>query len=241
LVQRPVAANQPLIADRAATIRKRVEGTSKEPVSRPLLAVGILAAIAAAAITAMVATHPYIPADAAFEREVQSINWYPLALTFPFFSWIGDTKGVVAEFVIFVAVLVFNRPAWRLALAAMATGTWYQALSHLIIRPRPTTAQVLQVTEHPGASSFPSGHTIIGVTLVLMLMLCFGYRFLPARARPVGWALVALAAFTCAISRIYTGTHWPTDVLAGLLITIAWIALVLSIRWISAGPLKEVG
>jgi undecaprenyl-diphosphatase len=235
LVQRPLAktVHDPVIADRTEALRGEVDKTRTESVRRPLLAVAILAALAVAAITTVVAMHPYLPADAAVERDVQATNWGPLALTFPFFSWIGDAKGAVAEGIIFVAVLVFNRQAWRLAIAAGVTGVWYQVLSHLISRPRPTTAQVLQVTEHPGASSFPSGHTIFVTTLVTVLMLCFGYRFLPRWARPVGWVLVAMTVVACAISRIDTGAHWPSDVLAGILIATAWIAFVVSVRWIS--------
>jgi undecaprenyl-diphosphatase len=199
--------------------------------------VAVSAALAVAVITVIVATHPYIPADAAVERDVQSINWYPLSLIFPFFSWIGDAKGAVAEGLLFIAVLVFNRQAWRVVIACAMTGIWYQVLSHVILRPRPTTAQVLRVTEHPGASSFPSGHTIFIATLAALLMLCFGNRFLPKWARPAGWVLAVMTAIAGAISRMYMGTHWPTDVLAGLLITVAWIALVLSVRWISNGVL----
>jgi len=100
-------------------------------------------------------------------------------------------------------------------------------------RSRPTTALVPQVTEHPGASSYPSGHTIFIVTVTTVLMLCFGYRFLPRRALPVGWILVALIVFANAIGRIYTGAHWPSDVLGGLLIAVAWMSLLLSVRWVS--------
>jgi len=97
---------------------------------------------------------------------------------------------------------------------------------------------VLQVTEHPGASSFPSGHTIFIVTLVTVLMLCLGYRFLPRWARPIGWALAAATVVACMIARVDTGAHWPTDVLAAVLIAIGWLAFIISVRPISDGVLK---
>jgi membrane-associated phospholipid phosphatase len=35
------------------------------------------------------------------------------------------------------------------------------------------------------------------------------------------------------LDRIYAGTHWPSDVLAGILIATAWLSFVVSIRWIT--------
>jgi undecaprenyl-diphosphatase len=177
--------------------------------------------------------NPIPPVDVTLERDVQSTNWGPLALAFPAFSWIGDAKGAVVDALVFIAVLIWNRRAWILAATGFMTGAWYVVLSHAINRPRPTTALVLRVTEHPAASSFPSGHTIFIATITSVLMLCLGYRYLPRRARPLGWLLVAVIVFDGAISRLYTGAHWPTDVLAGLLIATTWFSLILSIRWIS--------
>ena len=199
----------------------------------PLLAVAVVAALAAGAITFIVVMSPNLAIDVTVERDIQSTNWGPLALAFPAFSWIGDAKGAVLDVVVFVAVLIWNRRAWIMAVAGALTAGWYVLISHLINRARPTTAQVLQVTEHPGASSFPSGHTIFVVTVMVVLMLCLGYRYLPRWARPIGWAVVGLVVFDGAISRIYTGAHWPTDVLAAVLIAIAWLSFVASIRWIS--------
>ena len=199
----------------------------------PLLAVAVAAAIATGAITLIIVMNPHLAIDVTVERDVQATNWGPLALAFPVFSWIGDAKGAVLDVLVFFAVLIWNRRAWILAVAGALTGGWYVVISHLVNRARPTTPQVLRVTEHPGASSFPSGHTIFIVTVTVVLMLCQGYRYLPRWARPVGWAVVALIVFDGAISRIYTGAHWPTDVLAGILIAVAWLSFVASIRWIS--------
>jgi membrane-associated phospholipid phosphatase len=198
-----------------------------------MLVIAIAATAAAGVITAIVVMHPYLALDATIEDDIQSTNWGLLALAFPLYSWIGDAKGAVLDAIVFIAVLIWNRRAWLLAVAGALTSAWYVILSHLISRARPTTAQVLQVTEHPASSSFPSGHTIFIATLMTVLMLCLGYRFLPRWALPIGWVVVAVIVFDGAISRIYVGAHWPSDVLAALLIATAWLTLVVSVRWIS--------
>lgn len=197
------------------------------------------AALAAAALAVYIIRNPINPIDVGVERAVQSVAWGPLALSFPVFSYIGDAKGAVIVGLIFLLVLAFNRRAWPFALAASLSAGWYVLLSLLIIRPRPTTAQVLHVTEHPGASSFPSGHTIFIVTVVTVVMLCFGYRLLRGWARAAGWIVGGLIAVVNGLGRIDSGAHWPSDVLAGFLIAIAWIALVLSIRPISSRVTEE--
>jgi undecaprenyl-diphosphatase len=201
-------------------------------VNRPLLAVAAACALAAAAITVYVAGHQVNAEDIAVANDVQGTNWGPLLLTFPFFSWIGDAKGFVFEVVVFGAVLIFNRRAWVFAAAAALTGGFYVAISHFLVRKRPTTQQVMQVTEHPGASSYPSGHSMFIVTVTVVLMMCFGYRFLPRWAHWIGWTLVGLIIAANAVARVYTGAHWPTDVAGGILIAFAWLTFLLSIRWI---------
>jgi membrane-associated phospholipid phosphatase len=197
------------------------------------LAVAIAAAVAVAALTVVVVINPYLSLDATIQRDIQGTNWGPLTLTFPFFSWLGGPGGLYMQGIVAVLVLLLNRRAWRLLLAALAGGLWYEVLVHVVNRPRPTAAQILRVTEHPGSTSYPTGHIIFITISAAILMLCIGQRYLPRWAWPIGWVVVAAIAFTVGLDRIYVGAHWPSDVVAGVLIVTAWLAFVVSVRWIS--------
>jgi undecaprenyl-diphosphatase len=201
---------------------------------RPFLFVAIAAAAALGMLTAIVVINPYVPIDATVERDIQATNLGPLTLTFPFFTWLGGPGGgIPMQVVVILLVLLLNRRAWILALAGLAGGLWYEIIVNLVNRPRPTVGQVLRVTEHPGSTSYPSGHLIFITISAAILMLCIGYRYLPKWARPIGWVVVAAIVVAVGLDRIYAGTHWPSDVLAGILIATGWLSLVLSIRWIT--------
>ncbi len=185
------------------------------------------------ALAAIVLMHPYLSLDASVERGIQGIDLGPLTMVFPFFSWIGGPGGIYMETAVVLLVLVLNLRALPLAVAVLAGGIWYEVLVHIVNRPRPTLEQVLRVTEHPGASSFPSGHMIFIGLSAAALMLCLGDRYLPTWARPIGWVAVTAIIIVVGLDRVYVGAHWPTDVLAGLLVSTAWVSLLLSVRWIS--------
>lgn len=201
----------------------------------PMLTIGIVAAAAVGILTAIVIMSPYLPLDATVQRDVQATDLGPLTLAFPFLSWLGGPGGLIMQAIVVVLVLLFNRHSWRLLLAGLAGGLWYLVVVNLVNRPRPLVGQILRVTEHPGSTSYPSGHLIFITISAALLMLCIGHRYLPAWARPIGWAMVAALVVAVGLDRISVGAHWPSDVLAGLLIATSWLALVVSVRWIS-GP-----
>lgn len=199
----------------------------------PLLTVALVLALAVGFITGVVVMHPYLQLDATVERDIQATNLGPLTLTFPFLSWLGGPGGLYMQAVVVILVLLLNRHAWKLVLAALVGGLWYAVIVNLVNRPRPVVGQILRVTEHPGSTSFPSGHLIFITISAAVLMLCLGHRYLPRWTLPIGWAFVGGIVVAVGLDRIYVGAHWPSDVLAGVLIATAWLALVLSVRWIT--------
>lgn len=77
--------------------------------------------------------------------------------------------------------------------------------------------------------SFPSGHAANNMAVAVVLLLFFprwGWLYLPV-------------ALLISYSRIYTGSHWPLDVLAGMILGAAggWIATrLLQLIWRKLGP-----
>lgn len=85
-------------------------------------------------------------------------------------------------------------------------------LKDLIARPRPFVVnEAIQplITDVSPYRSFPSGHS--GGSFSAMLAL---YRWVPKK---IGIPAVILAALV-ALSRLYVGVHYPTDILAGFLV-----------------------
>ena len=71
-------------------------------------------------------------------------------------------------------------------------------------------------------SSFPSGHTLSVATFATAAVLC-ALRIWPQRRWPVMLATGFSILWTCAVglSRLVLGVHWPTDVLAAIVMGMA--------------------
>lgn len=121
-----------------------------------------------------------------------------------------------------------QREIWRPALLVCAMAVTFALstfIKHQVERARPPATDFLLGPDD--ALSFPSGHTFgAGVFLLVLAYLLVARR--SQRATAVG-AFTAAAAGTAvvALSRLYLGYHWLTDVLASLGLTVAVVGLVI--------------
>jgi hypothetical protein len=74
-----------------------------------------------------------------------------------------------------------------------------------VLRPRPDAVRLIWPT--PDFPSFPSGHAVAVFATATVIALAY---------RRQGWTIIALtAAGMTALSRVYLGHHYPSDILAG--------------------------
>ena len=79
---------------------------------------------------------------------------------------------------------------------------------YLALRPRPDFAR--HILPAPGVPSFPSGHATAAFSTAIVIILAY---------RRLAWGAAALMGATLiALSRVYLGVHYPSDLMAGAIL-----------------------
>ncbi len=171
-----------------------------------------------------------LPADVAMARAVQAPGWPwldPLAwaMTEIGRSWPGETV-LATLFVLLLAARGRRREALFVALAAVA-GSLNVLTKLIVASPRPTP-DLVRVTEAAHGYGFPSGHAF-GAALFYGALAIVMPALVPNRV----WVGIlragcVLVVALIGLSRIRLGAHWPSDVLGGLLLGAAVLALLVA-------------
>ncbi|MFC3726938.1 phosphatase PAP2 family protein [Neoaquamicrobium sediminum] len=139
-------------------------------------------------------------------------------------TMLGSPHFFVLASAILVGTLLARREIDR-AIFAVLTLAGGAALAYLtktafgIAKPHH-----LPGSEEIAATSFPSGHAVLSLLLVSTLLVLW-----PSPGRILQgavWILAAAIVLGVGVSRVFLGTHWPSDVLAGWLFALLWIAAV---------------
>ena len=140
----------------------------------------------------------------------------------------GGMNPVLVVVFFLVAGVAYRERRWvsyaiAMGISGLAAGILAQIVKHLVGRARP---ELWLGAAHyaPGSStSFPSGHTVGAFALAGVLMV--GSRSWPLRV------IAFLLAFLVGVSRILAFRHWPSDVLASMVLGLvtAWVVTRVSL------------
>jgi undecaprenyl-diphosphatase len=111
-----------------------------------------------------------------------------------------------------------RREAIALALALGGAMLISDLTKALTSRPRPPVEHLQSVT----GSSFPSGHATQASAFWISLTLALRATELPRAVVRVAPVLALLLVLAVAWSRVYLGVHYPSDVIAGVVLGTGW-------------------
>jgi membrane-associated phospholipid phosphatase len=170
--------------------------------------------------------------DVPVERAVQSMPWGPLTY---WMTLTNVTGGLVQDLLgaaVVVAVFLWDRRAgWLLALGALGS-LIDQVVKVSIGRHRPT-ADVVAILDPSNGYSYPSGHAVFFTWLWFMVAASLSSRIRPSWRKWL-WGLAGGLILLACVGRVWAGAHWPTDVIGGFLLGLAWSAFILWLpeRWL---------
>ena len=134
-----------------------------------------------------------------------------------------------------IVYLVERQKRWPVFLAWTIVGSvgLDNLIKMLVDRPRPDFHRLSDVS----GSAFPSGHSSAAAALFLALAFLLTRRM--KRGRAWVWGVAAVVACLVAVSRVYLGVHWPTDVIGGLALGGCWTGVMAKAT--AAWPSSEGG
>ena len=142
-------------------------------------------------------------------------------------STLSETLTIITLTALAAAVFRWKFGRWRESLmviyAVIGETAIFTATTLFIDRPRPSEPQL---DTAPPTSSFPSGHTAAAVcfygSIAAIILWHSRHRWITVAAVVICAAVPLLIAG----SRVYRGMHYPTDVLAGVLLGAIWLTVV---------------
>lgn len=148
----------------------------------------------------------------------QKLNYLAGKLLFfdTVFIFFADYLGYILIAFLFLLFLKNSKKYWRIILPAFLTAVLARfGITELIRffweRQRPFVENNVNLLfSHPAAGSFPSGHAAFFFGLSAAVYLC----------NKKAGILFFFASFLISISRVISGVHWPSDILAGAVVGI---------------------
>lgn len=175
-----------------------------------------------------------LPLDIRLTQWVQNLDRYPrVGRIFGLVNDAGDYAFIAAVLLLsFVWLLSKGLRYEALMIAGAGALRYVQAgVRDLVHRPFDVNnppwfnPSLPQLRQWPGPDGFPSGH-VFGEFAVYGLIFAYVPRVIPVR--PVAWAVRLFCVVEIALggpARMYTGAHWPSDVVGGALLALLYLGV----------------
>lgn len=179
--------------------------------------------------------------DLLVSQELQEDQSQLLDAVMKSFSWLGTVYVATIMIALFSMVFFafkYIKEGFFMLSCILSGGVSY-VLKTMIDRPRPTV-DFVRIVEETHYQSFPSGHVLFyTVFFGSLIVIALSSGILKLSMKIVSTFFCAAMIVLGAISRIYLGAHWFTDVLGGFIVGVLFVMITGSIYLRTKNKLKS--
>lgn len=189
-----------------------------------------------AALLCIVAINAFVElTDELAENELTSVDKFvseliigfrtdTLTSYFTFVTHLGDRHAYAGFTLLLAMYYVLKHRRWKFVLQTtlvlLLASLSNVVLKRVVNRARPSLEHLVTVN----TLSYPSGHAMSAMAFYgFLIYLCVRYR-MRHRVRIVFISILVLLIVSIGMSRIYLGVHYPSDVAAGFIGGLIWVA-----------------
>lgn len=181
---------------------------------------------------------PRLSADQVIIELVQSMSADSVKISMETARSLGEVRVNLGAVLLIVIVLTWKKcfRTGLIFLGVIPASLGIYILKGIIDRPRPSVDYTV-LTEASSTGSFPSGHAyqtaLLGILIIALVLPIVPYRAVRILiALCVVWSVAAVA-----LSSVYLGFHWPSDILGSFIFAIP--SAVLLMRLGQSNKLKD--
>ena len=147
-----------------------------------------------------------------------------LNFIFKFITFLGDSKFIILVSILLGGYFFFYKKnkfnGILVILNTVNTAILNQGIKYIVRRPRPINL----IIDEDGFS-FPSGHSMMSMCFYALIIYFIWKSNLKKELKIILTALIILLIYIIGFTRIYFGAHYPSDILAGYMVTLTYMLI----------------
>lgn len=141
-------------------------------------------------------------------------------------KFITTAGGLIFIVILSIIIFLINKKYGKLVfINVFNIGVLNIILKSIFMRERPFDLMIIDETGY----SFPSGHAMLSMGFYGFLIYLLWQSRFSKRKKIIITILLSFLILTIGISRIYLGVHYPSDILAGFLISLAYLIIFITL------------
>lgn len=153
-----------------------------------------------------------------------SLRGKKLSFIFKIITFLGDSKFIILISCLLGGYLFFFRKNKNMGILVVLntinTALLNQGIKYIVRRPRPVNL----IIDEDGYS-FPSGHSMMSICFYALMIYFIWKSNLKKDIKIILTCLLVLLLYIIGFTRVYFGAHYPSDILAGYLVTISYMII----------------